>query len=66
MTESPFEGTHPEIYARDLAERINQLMADPAKREAFGKAGRRRAEEIFSWSAIAQQVRDLYASLLHR
>src|SRR3954466_603416 len=35
MTESPFEATHPELYARDLAERINQLMADPAKREAF-------------------------------
>ena len=66
MTESPFEATHPEIYARDLAERINQLMADPAKREAFGKAGRRRAEEIFSWRAIAHQVRDLYASLLRR
>lgn len=66
MTESPFEATHPELYARDLAERINQLMADPAKREAFGQAGRRRAEEIFSWRSIAQQVRDLYASLLRR
>ncbi len=66
MTASPFEATHPEIYARDLAERINQLMADPAKREAFGKAGRRRAEEIFSWSSIARQVRDLYAALLRR
>jgi glycogen synthase len=64
MTESPFEATHPELYSRDLAERINQLMADPARREAFGKAGRKRAEEIFSWTAIAKQVRDLYASLL--
>lgn len=64
MSESPFEATHPEQFSRDLAERINGLMADPAKREAFGKAGRRRAEEIFSWRAIARQVHDLYAQLL--
>lgn len=39
-------------------------MADPAKREAFGKAGRRRAEEMFSWSAIAGQVHTLYRQLV--
>ena len=66
MGESPFEATHPEQFSRDLAERINQLMADPAKREAFGKAGRHRAEEIFSWRSIAAQVRDLYAEILAR
>ena len=63
MTESPFEATHPEHFARDLAERINQLMADPARREAFGKAGRQRAEETFSWKAIARQVHALYEKL---
>jgi glycogen synthase len=66
MTESPFEAANPEQYARDLAARISELMADPAKREAFGKAGRRRAEEIFSWPAIARQVHQLYVSLLRR
>jgi starch synthase len=64
MSESPFEATHPEQYAYDLADRINVLMADPAKRERFGKAGRKRAEDIFSWRAIAQQTHDLYAKLL--
>jgi glycogen synthase len=64
MDESPFEATHPEIFARDLAERINQLMADPAKRTTFGKAGRQRAEDIFSWKAIAGQVHGLYERLL--
>jgi glycogen synthase len=66
MDESPFEATHPEIFARDLAERINQLMADPAKRTAFGKAGRKRAEEIFSWRAIAKQVHALYERLVRK
>ncbi|HEX8296532.1 MAG TPA: glycogen synthase [Chthoniobacteraceae bacterium] len=66
MKESPFEPVAPDQFARDLAARINQLMADPAKREAFGKAGRRRAEQIFSWSAIAQEVQALYQTLLPR
>lgn len=64
MTESPFEPLHPDRFARDLAARINELMADPAKRLAFGKAGRRRAGDIFSWSTIARQTRDLYQSLV--
>jgi len=44
--------------------RINQLMADSKLREKFGKAGRKRAEEKFSWSAIAQKTKALYATLL--
>jgi len=61
MQQSPFEALHPEIYARDLAKRINELMADEPLRTAMGKAGRKRAEEIFSWRSIAKQTRDLYA-----
>lgn len=64
MSETPFEALHPETFSRDLAERINELMANPRMREEFGKAGRVRAEALFGWKAIAQQVRDLYASLL--
>ncbi len=64
MDETPFEALHPDIFSRDLAERINELMADPAMRTAFGKAGRARAEEMFGWQAIARQVRDLYAQLI--
>jgi glycogen synthase len=64
MSESPFEATDPQQFAMDLAARINELMADPALRKRKGKAGRKRAEEIFSWRAIAHQVHDLYASLV--
>ncbi len=63
MKESPFEPANPEEFARDLAARINQLMADPKLREKFGKAGRKRAEEKFSWSAIARKTKALYATL---
>ncbi len=64
MTESPFEATNPEKFARDLAIRLNQLMKDPQLRDRFGKAGRERVEQHFSWSAIAEKTNALYASLI--
>jgi glycosyltransferase involved in cell wall biosynthesis len=63
MHESPFEPSDPEAFARDLAARVNELMKNPALREKFGKAGRKRAEEKFSWSAIAGETKALYESL---
>ena len=64
MEQSPFEPLEPERFSRDLAMRINELMADPAKRQKFGQAGRRRVEEIFGWPAIAKQTVELYESLV--
>jgi glycogen synthase len=64
MKESPFEPTNPEKFARDLAARINQLMKDRHLREKFGQAGRKRAKEKFSWSAIAEKTKALYKTLL--
>ena len=62
-TESPFEAVDSEKFERDLAGRISELMANPELRQRFGRAGRKRAEEKFSWSAIAQQTKALYESL---
>jgi starch synthase len=64
MTESPFEPIDPEKFARDLAQRVNELMRDRQLRERFGKAGRKRVEKNFSWAAIAEKTTALYASLL--
>jgi starch synthase len=64
MDESPFEPRDPEKFARDLAGRINQLIADPALCAKLGRAGRKRAEEKFSWAAIAQETKALYERLL--
>jgi alpha-maltose-1-phosphate synthase len=63
MSKSPFEPLNPEKFSRDLAEKINQLMKDRQLREKFGKAGRKRVEEKFSWSTIAQKTKALYESL---
>jgi starch synthase len=56
----------PQRFAKDLADRINQLMADPGKCRQFGEAGRRRVEETFSWTAIAHQTIDLYRQLVEQ
>ena len=64
MQESPFEPTNPEKFSRDLASKTNELMANPELREKFGQAGRKRAEEKFSWSAIARETKALYESLV--
>jgi glycogen synthase len=60
----PMLPVDPDRFERNLAGAINALMADPAAREAMGRAGRRRAVERFSWSAIAEATVELYQTLL--
>ncbi|HEY1080649.1 MAG TPA: glycogen synthase, partial [Prosthecobacter sp.] len=64
QTESPFEALDPAGFARDLAEGINSLMADPEKRKRMGLAGRQRAVERFSWTSIAHRTKALYETLV--
>ncbi len=54
----------PAQFARDLAAKIAALLDEPDKAKRFGEAGRRRVEETFAWSAIAQQTLDLYRTLI--
>jgi len=67
----PFEAAAPgafaprdrEVFERGLAAGINALMADPARRDGMGLAGRQRAEDHFSWASIAEQTVEVYRSL---
>ncbi|MBB5330266.1 glycosyltransferase family 4 protein [Tunturiibacter gelidoferens] len=56
--------SNPEKFSRDLAEKISALLADPEKAKRFGEAGRKRVEETFAWSAIADQTIRLYRQLI--
>lgn len=51
-------------FESDLSQKINELMADPARLIRYGKAGRQRAAAHFGWDAIAQQTIDLYRSVI--
>jgi starch synthase len=56
--------SNPEQFSRDLAARLNELLADPGKARALGEAGRRRVEEKFGWGAIAEETIALYEQLI--
>ena len=46
-----------------LAVALNELLQDPARAQAMGQAGRKRAIAEFGWAAIAAQTAELYAEL---
>ncbi len=47
-------------FAAALSDRVNALVADPARAAAMGRAGRVRAIEHFGWPAIAARTVGLY------
>ena len=54
----------PAAFIAGLAARIEELLRDPARASAMGKAGRQRVLEHFGWPAIAARTVQLYKSLL--
>ena len=62
--DEPMTPVDPDRFARDLATAINNLVAAPQRATKMGAAGRRRAVDLFSWSAIADRTVDLYGTLL--
>ena len=57
------EPADPERFADDFAAAVNALLADPARAEEMGRAGRRRVIERFSWPAIAAETVAVYERL---
>ena len=51
-------------FEADLTAAISEMMADPARLEKYGKAGRVRAETHFGWDAVAEQTISLYRSVI--
>jgi glycosyltransferase involved in cell wall biosynthesis len=64
--EAPFEPVNAERFALNLAEAINELMRDEARRRHMAQDARRRVEENFSWEAIARKTAELYRTVCHR
>lgn len=60
QTESPFEATDPDAFAKDLGAAINELVQDEERCDAMGKAGRQRVLNTFSWAEIAKETLGLY------
>ncbi|NMW64333.1 glycogen synthase [Mobiluncus mulieris] len=55
---------NPEKFQHDMAERINELLRNPARAAKFGAAGQKRASEYFTWGAIGDKTVSMYESIL--
>jgi len=66
LDESPFEPRDPAAFSRDLAVAVNKILADEDLRLKYGMAGRRRAVEKYSWTAVATQVKEIYEKIVIR
>lgn len=55
--------TDPERFVADLAAVLTEVATDPERAREYGEAGRERARTQFSWAAIADETRALYAEL---
>ena len=55
-----------QAFERDFAAKVNEVVRDEARAEAFGKAGRQRCIDEFSWATIAQQTVDVYKHAIER
>lgn len=51
-------------FEADLATGVIEMLADPEKLVAMGKAGRERAQREFGWDAVARATLDLYSRVL--
>jgi starch synthase len=60
----PYDPDDVGAFEAGLAERIAELVADPARAAAMGAAGRERVLAEFGWAAIAQQTVEVYSSVL--
>ena len=50
----------PDRYVADFATALTALVTDPDRAAAMGRAGRARATEHFSWTAIAHRTLEVY------
>ncbi|MDX2375288.1 glycogen synthase [Microbacterium sp. LRZ72] len=53
----------PDRFVADLARALAEVTADPDRAREYGRAGRARAAEQFSWGSIAAQTERLYAQV---
>jgi len=64
VTDGTGTPTDPERFVADLAAVLTEVTADREQAREYGRAGRLRAEEHFSWSTIAERTLDVYRSVL--
>lgn len=59
-----YDESDPEGFERGIAAAVNNMVADRDRATKIGQAGKKRAEDVFSWENIAQQTVEVYKSLM--
>jgi len=59
-----YDEADPGAFQRGLADSVAQLLADPDRAAALGRAGRERAVAQFGWDAVARQTLAVYEHVL--
>jgi alpha-maltose-1-phosphate synthase len=55
-----YDAGDPSGFETRLADAVNSLIEDPDKAKQFGRAGRQRCIDEFSWAHIAEQTLEIY------
>lgn len=66
VSETNFEPADPKAFQTDFANKLNKILANPELAKQMGEVSRKRAVDVFSWKAIAQQTYDFYNECIER
>lgn len=59
-----YDESDAEGFERGIAAAVNNMVADRDRAAKIGQAGKKRAEDVFSWENIAEQTVEVYKSLM--
>jgi starch synthase len=55
-----YDAADPASFEAGLADAVNAVVADPERAQQYGRAGRQRCIDEFSWAHIAEQTLEIY------
>ena len=58
--------TDPDRFIADLAAALTDMVSDPERAAAMGRASRERAAEHFSWESIGERTLEVYRSVIEQ
>ena len=58
-----YDPADTESFEAGLADGVNALVADPERAQRYGRTGRQRCIDEFSWAHIAEQTLEIYRKL---
>jgi alpha-maltose-1-phosphate synthase len=59
-----YEPAHTDHFEQELAYAVNTLVAEPSRAAEFGRAGRQRCIDEFSWARIAAETLEIYRKVV--